>query len=226
MEVHVKDLSFSYGKRPVLNSISFSIESGEVVGILGVNGAGKSTLLKLLCGLLPIQRGFISSIPRENLGVVFQECSLDSTLTGHENLKLFSKLYAKSQVPSVLPGLDLNQQVKKMSGGTKRKLELARVFVHSPSLVLMDEPTTGLDLHAFEEFWADLRSKKATILINTHKADEAERCDRLLLIHEGRVLLSETPREFKRRVSDDPIVEVRKPTLADAFLQVTGVSLR
>ncbi|MES2503957.1 MAG: ABC transporter ATP-binding protein [Myxococcota bacterium] len=260
MQVHVKDLCHAYGKKAVLDAVSFNVNSGEVVGILGVNGAGKSTLQKLLCGLLPVQQGYISPIAKEKLGVVFQDASLDPKLTGFENLRLFAGLYADAVVPDTVSGVDLNVPVKQLSGGMKRKLEIARVFVHNPSLVLMDEPTTGLDLRAFEEFWHNLRSRSATVLINTHKSEEAERCDRLLVIHEGRILLSETPAEFKKRVSGDRIilrvkgegekvviaedghtlvprlvesyppqmvesVEVRRPTLADAFLHVTGVSL-
>ena len=226
MQVHVKELAFAYASKPVLRGISFEVGSGEVLGILGVNGAGKSTLLKLLCGLLPMQSGSISHMPKERLGVVFQEASLDPKLTGHENLKLFARLYPAAQIPTEVDGVDLRMPVGKLSGGQKRKLELARVFVHNPDLVLMDEPTTGLDLGATEIFWRNLRARKITALINTHKAEEAERCDRLLLIHEGKILLSETPDEFKKRVPSEPIVEVREPSLADAFLKVTGVSLR
>jgi ABC-2 type transport system ATP-binding protein len=226
MQVHVSDLAFSYASKPILRGISFEVQSGEVLGILGVNGAGKSTLLKLLCGLLPIQSGRINHIPKDKLGVVFQEASLDPKLSGHENLKLFASLYAGAKVPDSVDGVDLNMPVGKLSGGQKRKLELARVFVHSPELVLMDEPTTGLDLGATEIFWRNVRERRVTAIINTHKAEEAERCDRLLLIHEGKILLSETPSEFKKRVSSEPIVEVRQPSLADAFLKVTGVSLK
>ncbi len=226
MQVHVKELAFSYARKPVLRSISFEVQSGEILGILGINGAGKSTLLKLLCGLLPMQSGQISHIPKDKLGVVFQEASLDPKLSGHENLALFAKLYAGAEVPKNVDGVDLNMPVGKLSGGQKRKLELARVFVHNPELVLMDEPTTGLDLGATELFWRGLRQRHVTAIINTHKAEEAERCDRLLLIHEGKILLSETPAEFKKRVPSEPIVEVRQPSLADAFLKVTGVSLK
>ncbi|MBL4817897.1 MAG: ABC transporter ATP-binding protein, partial [Deltaproteobacteria bacterium] len=168
MQVSVSDLSFSYASKHVLDGVSFEVTPGEILGILGVNGAGKSTLLKLLCGLLPIQTGVISPISRDKLGVVFQECSLDPKLTGRENLQLFAALYNGAQVPEKLDGVDLNQPVKNLSGGMKRKLELARVFVHKPKLVLMDEPTTGLDIRSCEVFWQKLRSHQATTIINTH----------------------------------------------------------
>lgn len=233
MQVSVKGLSFAYRKKQVLNQVSFEIQSGEIVGVLGVNGAGKSTLFKLLCGLLPVQSGSIlfdgeplSRKVRSKLGVVFQESSLDPKLTGRENLILSGALYPRVQLLEPIDGVDLNQPVKNLSGGMKRKLELNRVFMHTPSLVLMDEPTTGLDLRAFEEFWAGLRAKRQTVMINTHKAEEAERCDRLLLLHEGQVVLSETPAEFKKRVEGDPVVIQRYvPGLAEAFLKVTGVNL-
>jgi ABC-2 type transport system ATP-binding protein len=233
MQVAVKDLAFAYRKKSVLNQVSFNITPGEVVGILGVNGAGKSTLFKLLCGLMPIQGGSIlydgQALNRQiktRMGVVFQDSSLDPKLTCRENLLLFAGLYAGVEVPTEIAGLDLNQQVKNLSGGMKRKLELTRVFLHKPDLVLMDEPTTGLDLRAFEEFWSGLKQRKQTVILTTHKAEEAEKCDRLLLLHEGRIILSETPAEFKKRVANDPvIIEPRVPGLAEAFLKVTGVHL-
>ncbi|MEI6805180.1 MAG: ABC transporter ATP-binding protein [Myxococcaceae bacterium] len=233
MQVAVKDLCFSYRKKRVLDGVSLEIKPGEIVGILGVNGAGKSTLFKLLCGLMPIQAGSIlydgqvlNRQIKNKLGVVFQESSLDPKLTCRENLLLFSSLYAKVSIPTEISGLDLNQQVKNLSGGMKRKLELTRVFLHQPKLVLMDEPTTGLDLRAFEEFWTSLRARKQTVVLTTHKAEEAEKCDRLLLLHQGKIILSESPAEFKKRVADDPVVmEPRVPGLPEAFLKVTGVNL-
>lgn len=233
MQVDVKNLTFSYRKKPVLNRVSFEVKPGEIVGVLGVNGAGKSTLFRLLCGLMPLQSGEIlsngQSLDRQTktqMGVVFQESSLDPKLTCRENLLLFASLYPGVSIPKEIPGLDLNQQVKNLSGGMKRRLELIRVFLHQPRLVLMDEPTTGLDLRAFEEFWAGLRSRKQTVILTTHKAEEAERCDRLLLLHEGEIVLSETPAEFKNRVAGEPeIIHRHVPGLGEAFLKVTGVHL-
>lgn len=233
MQVSVKDLAFAYRKKPVLNQVSLNISPGEIVGILGVNGAGKSTLFKLLCGLMRLQGGSIlydgqvlNRQIKTQRGVVFQESSLDPKLTCRENLLLFAGLYAGVEIPTEISGLDLNQQVKNLSGGMKRKLELTRVFLHKPKLVLMDEPTTGLDLRAFEEFWAGLKQRKQTVILTTHKAEEAEKCDRLLLLHEGKIVLSETPAEFKKRVANDPVImEPRVPGLAEAFLKVTGVHL-
>lgn len=267
MQISVKELSYAYRKKRVLEKLSCEIASGEVVGILGINGAGKSTLFRLLCGLMPRQLGLIrydnQALNRKiktQMGVVFQESSLDPKLTCRENLLLFSALYANVSVPTEVAGLDLNTQVKNLSGGMKRKLELTRVFLHQPKLVLMDEPTTGLDLRSFEEFWVGLRAKQQTVILTTHKAEEAEKCDRLLVLHEGQIILSESPAVFKKRVSEDQIIlrmqdgtvsttstleghkllprlienlpkdsvvaaEVRRPSLADAFLKVTGVSL-
>lgn len=233
MQVSVKDLAFAYRKKPVLNQVSLNIAPGEIVGILGINGAGKSTLFRLLCGLMPMQSGSIlyddQTLNRQiktQIGVVFQESSLDPKLTCRENLLLFAGLYSGAEIPTEISGLDLNQQVKNLSGGMKRKLELTRVFLHKPKLVLMDEPTTGLDLRAFEEFWAGLKQRKQTAILTTHKAEEAEKCDRLLLLHEGKIILSETPAEFKKRVAGDPVImEPRVPGLAEAFLKVTGVHL-
>ncbi len=233
MQVAVKDLVFAYRKTRVLDGVSFDVKPGEVLGILGVNGAGKSTLFRLLCGLMPLQAGSIlydgqvldRSI-KTKLGVVFQESSLDPKLTCRENLMLFAALYAGVPVPTQVPGLDLNQPVKNLSGGMKRQLELTRVFLHQPKLVLMDEPTTGLDLRAFEVFWAGLRARKQTVILTTHKAEEAEKCDRLLVLHQGKIILSESPVELKQRVAGDPVImEPRVPGLAEAFLKVTGVHL-
>lgn len=267
MQVSIKELSYAYRSKRVLEKLSCEIASGEIVGVLGVNGAGKSTLFKLLCGLLPLQSGVLkyngqvlNRRVKTQMGVVFQDCSLDPKLTCRENLMLFSALYSKAAVPTEISGLDLKARVKDLSGGMKRKLELARVFLHQPQLVFMDEPTTGLDMRSFEEFWLSLRAKKQTVILTTHKAEEAEKCDRLLILHDGKIILSESPEDFKKRVSEDQIIlrmkdgsvsttstqegpkvlprliesfakdsvlsaEVRKPSLADAFLKVTGVAL-
>ncbi|MBH1989095.1 MAG: ABC transporter ATP-binding protein [Myxococcaceae bacterium] len=233
MQLVVNQLSYSYRKNIVLDSVSFEVKRGEIVGLLGVNGAGKSTLFRLLTGILRLQSGEIlfdgqplDRWVRRKLGAVFQECSLDPKLTGRENLILAAALYGKTEVPNFLPGVDLLRPVKELSGGMKRKLELARVFLHEPSIALLDEPTSGLDLKAFEDFWENLRQSQVTALVNTHKVEEAERCDRLLILHHGKIIVSETPEELKRRVESEPeVIRRSTPGLREAFLKVTGVEL-
>jgi len=222
-------LRHSYGARRVLDGLSFEVAQGEVFGFLGPNGAGKTTTFHVLTGLLSAQEGTFSLEGRpvragdrrlrSRLGVVFQAPSLDLKLTPRENLALGAALYGvpRHQVPLRIDRLlafaeladRADESAGRLSGGMRRRLELARALVHRPALLVMDEPTTGLDQAFFERTWTALLQLRAetglTILITTHRPEEAERCQRLLVLHQGHAVAVGSPDALRERVSGDVI---------------------
>ncbi|MBT9559079.1 MAG: ABC transporter ATP-binding protein [Myxococcales bacterium] len=226
----ISGLSHRFGERAALVDFNLELGQGEIVGLLGPNGSGKSTLMSLLCGLQALQAGVLSLrgeriVPastsfREACGVVFQSPSVDARLSVLENLELAASARgyfgeaARHRVSAMLELTGLGQRsndvVGKLSGGYRRRVDLARALIHSPSLLLMDEPTTGLDESAFRELWVRLLSARdrtgLTILVATHRADEAERCDRLVVLDRGRTVTVCTPLELASRVHGDLVV--------------------
>jgi len=224
-------LRFAYGDRVALDGVSFSIRPGEVFGFLGPNGAGKSTLFAVLAGLLPPASGRLfldgagldpsTRALRARMGVVFQEPSLDAKLTAEENLILGAALFRVPRVEARLRAADLlaragladraRDPVGKLSGGMRRRLEIARALVHRPEVLLLDEPTTGLDALSFRRTWETLLALRGeggtTVVLTTHRPDEAAHCDRLAILSRGRILAVETPESLVSRVSGD-VVEV------------------
>lgn len=229
MFLRVEDLRRRYGDRVALDGLSFGIERGQIYGLLGPNGAGKSTLFQILCGLRRADSGrlfldgkpFDPGDPRQRLriGVVFQEPSLDDLLTGHENLRCALALYGgagkagEARVEEVLKLLDLwerrSDPVGRYSGGMKRRLELGRVLLHHPTLLLMDEPSRGLDAAALRRYYEELvrltRAEQLTILLTTHLPDEAEHCHRLGVLDAGRMIAEGAPSELLETVGGDVI---------------------
>jgi ABC-2 type transport system ATP-binding protein len=225
--LRASELRRSFGDRLVLGGVSFAVARGEVFGVLGPNGAGKSTLFSILCGLLKAHGGTLEldGAPfdptdlrqRRRLGVVFQEPSLDELLTGRENLLCALSLYgltgaaAKSRVDEVLRIVDLSDRqhepVGRYSGGMKRRLELGRVLLHRPTLLLMDEPGRGLDAAALRRYFSELlrlvRTEGLTVLLSTHLPEEAQHCDRLAVIDEGRVIAEGSCAALEARVGGD-----------------------
>jgi ABC-2 type transport system ATP-binding protein len=228
--IDVASLGFSYGERQALSDVSFAIARGEIFGFLGPNGGGKTTLFKLLSTLVPLQSGTASMLGRDlrgdtlavrrRLGVVFQHPSLDGKLTVAENLTHHGHLYGitgrrlKARIAAVLERLGLDTRaadlVETLSGGLQRRVELAKALLHQPEILLLDEPSTGLDPAARREFanhLAHLRERDgATIVLTTHYMEEAERCDRIGVLHEGRLVALAPPNELKERVGGDVIV--------------------
>lgn len=232
----LRGLQHRFGDREVLAGLDLDVERGEIFGLLGPNGSGKSTALAVLSGLLPRQAGEISwegrpssasdRAFRSQLGVVFQRPAVDPKLTARQNLALAAMLHGLaraegSQRASQLleaAGLADRQDdvVGTFSGGMKRRLDIARALMHEPRLLVMDEPTAGLDEASFRETWQRLedlrRGRDLTILVATHRPDEAERCSRLAVLLKGRVARVATPAELQRMVSRDVIeLEVREP---------------
>jgi len=227
MFLRVSGLRRSFGERVVLDGLSFAVEKGEVFGVLGPNGAGKSTLFHILCGLLTPHGGTLEleGAPfdptdlqaRRRLGVIFQEPSLDDLLTGRENLLCALALYgvlgasAERRVAEVLKVVDLedrqNEPVGRYSGGMKRRLELGRVLLHKPELLLMDEPGRGLDAAALRRYFQELlrmvRAEGLTVLLITHLPEEAQHCNRLAVIDEGRLVACDTREALEERVGGD-----------------------
>ncbi len=218
-----------------LDGVSFEVNAGEVFGILGPNGGGKTTLFRILSTLLAPSVGEgrragsadvmgrnVLTEPdrvRKRLGVVFQSPSLDGKLTAVENLRHQGRLYGLSsfelsrRIDHWLGYFGLSDRqdeyVERFSGGMRRRLEVAKALLHEPSLLLMDEPATGLDPAARRDLWQklfELREKRGmTIALTTHLMDEADRCDRLAIICEGKLVAVDTPRNLKARIGGDVV---------------------
>lgn len=228
--LEVDRLSFAYEEKKVLDQLSFRLIRGEILGILGPNGAGKTTLFEILTGLISTSNGsFIldgqsinpkSPRFRDHMGVVFQKPSLDQKLSAMENLLLSASLYclpakaAKEKSHHLMELMGLSDRaedlVGKFSGGMKRKLEIARAFIHEPQFLILDEPTTGLDEVAFQTVWNTLHKLRtergASLLLTTHRADEAERCDRLLILDHGKMIAEGSPEELKNQIGGDVLL--------------------
>jgi ABC-2 type transport system ATP-binding protein len=228
--VEINRLSFSYGERQALGDLSFVIERGEIFGLLGPNGSGKTTLFKLLSTLLPLQSGnarilgydlrSATGALRRRIGVVFQHPSVDRKLTVAENLMHrghlfgFSGEFLRERSATMLRWLGLSERgsdlTETLSGGLQRRVELAQAFLHDPELLILDEPSTGLDPTARREFLnyvSRLRDEqRVTIVLTTHHMEEAERCDRLGILHEGKLVALSSPSELKSRVGGDVVV--------------------
>jgi ABC-2 type transport system ATP-binding protein len=228
--VMAENLTHSYGARTALARISFQAREGEILGILGPNGSGKSTLFRILSTvMLPtVGRVLVAGYDvckqpaqvRRHIGVVFQPLSLDKQLTVAENLRCQDRLYGLSSaglrqgIDNVLSQFALtsqqNERVSNLSGGQQRQVDVAKALLHAPVVLLMDEPSTGLDAGARLDLWQHIvelrRTRQVTVLLTTHILDEAERCDRLLLLHEGKIVVQGTPGELKSRIGGDVLV--------------------
>lgn len=234
--IAIDHLSHAYAERRALDDLSLAIRPGEIFGFLGPNGSGKTTLFRILATLMPPQTGqvrfFLPDAPeqgydllsdrdriRQHIGVVFQSPSLDKELTAAENLRHHGHLYGlrgaplEQRIDQMLHrvGLDArpDERVGKFSGGMRRRVELAKGLLNRPRLLLLDEPSTGLDPGARIDLWKYLRdiqeSDGTTILVTTHLMDEAEHCHRLAIMDQGRIIAADTPAALKERIGGDII---------------------
>ena len=228
--ISVQDVVHRYGDRTALNGVSFDVRPAELFGLLGPNGSGKTTLFRILSTLMIPSGGHaqimgfdVARDPnnlRRHIGVVFQAQSIDVKLTAAENLWHQGHLYGlrgptlKARITEMLNRVGLadraREKAETFSGGMQRRLELAKGLLHHPSVLLLDEPTTGLDPGARRDLWqylAILRDEeKVTVIVTTHLMEEAERCDRLAILNEGKVVALGTPNDLKHEIGGDVIL--------------------
>ncbi len=232
--IEVLHIVKKFGDFIAVDDISFAVKDGEIFGLLGPNGAGKSTLIRMMTTLIPITSGKAliaghdvgkeADAARKAIGVIPQAMTSDIDLTVEENLNIYAKLYEvpakkrKAAIDELLETVGLikwrGAQTKTLSGGMRRRLEIARGLVHSPSIFFLDEPTTGLDPVSRVAVWEMLtkikNNRKLTILITTHYMDEADRlCDRIAIVDHGKLVALDTPVALKASVPGSNVIEVQ-----------------
>ena len=228
--ISVQNLVHKYETRTALNGVSFDVRPAELFGLLGPNGSGKTTLFRILSTLMIPTGGRALVMGRDaaqdpaslrrQIGVVFQAQSVDPKLTAYENLWHQGHLYGlrgsalKKRVQEILTRVGLidraKERVETFSGGMQRRIELAKGLLHNPGVLLLDEPTTGLDPGARRDLWQYLQilrdEEHVSVLVTTHLMEEAERCDRLAIMNEGNLVALGTPAELKSEIGGDVIL--------------------
>ncbi len=232
--IAVEHITKKYGDFTAVDDVSFSVGEGEIFGLLGPNGAGKSTLIRMMTTLIPITAGKATiaghdvvqepDAARRTMGVIPQAMTSDLDLTVEENLNIYAKLYGvpreerERAISELLETVELTKwrgaQTKTLSGGMRRRLEIARGLVHSPKIFFLDEPTTGLDPVSRVAVWEMLtnikKHRKLTVLITTHYMDEADRlCDRIAIVDHGKLVALDTPLALKQTVPGANVIEVQ-----------------
>lgn len=228
--IKIENLSKSFGKLKAVNNLNLIVKEGELFAFLGVNGAGKSTTISMLCGNLKIDSGKIyicgkdvekeSDFIKNTIGIVFQESVLDKSLTVYDNLKLKAGLYGinKEEFQKKYQELEnlfslseiKNQQISKLSGGQRRRVDIARAIIHNPKILILDEPTTGLDPGTRKKIWSIIRKLrkdyKMTVFLTTHYMEEATDANYITIIDKGSVVAKGTALELKNKYASDTIV--------------------
>lgn len=236
-EIKLCDISKTYGNKLVLEQVNLNIKNGEIFGLIGPSGAGKTTIVKLIVGMESANQGFIQVLDKQmpnlenlqHIGYMAQADALYTELTGEENLKFFASLFKldkKTQKKRInyTTGLvqltgELKKRVSAYSGGMKRRLSLAIALIQNPEILILDEPTVGIDPELRHSIWRELIRLKTeenkTIIVTTHVMGEAEKCDRLAMVREGKILTSGSPIEL--------IEDYNVNTLEEVFLKAGGV---
>ena len=245
--IEVRNIVKRFGNFTAVDGVSFDVAEGEVFGLLGPNGAGKSTLIRMMTTLLEITGGTalvegydVRNDPnkaRRNIGVIPQAMTSDGDLTVWENLSIYSKLYGiapaerESSINELLELVDLTQwrdaPAKNLSGGMRRRLEIARGLVHRPKIFFLDEPTTGLDPVSRVAVWEMITSIKEkrnlTVLITTHYMDEADRlCDRIAIVDHGKLVALDSPRSLKNSIPGSTVIEAQFLNAPADWEQILG----
>ncbi len=227
--VEVNGLTHRYGKHLALNNLSFTVARGEIFGLLGPNGGGKTTTFRILSTLIRPSTGSVRILGqdalsnaaevRRHIGVVFQAPSLDKKLTAYENLMHQGHLYGlsgaslKDRIRLLLDRVKLgdraNEYVERFSGGMRRRVELAKGLLHSPEILILDEPSTGLDPGARHDLWHYLaqlsREENVTSLLTTHYMEEAAHCHRIAIINKGELVALDTPENLRATIGGDVV---------------------
>lgn len=230
--IETSDLRKSFGSFVAVDGISFSVQPGECFGLLGPNGAGKTTTIRMLYGFTPRDSGSLRLFGtpcdgawreiKGRIGVCQQDNNLDPDLTVRENLEVFAAYFnlpqavVRQRVASLLQFISLEGReqagVRDLSGGMMRRLVLARALINEPQLLILDEPTTGLDPQSRHQLWSrldELKARGLTTLLTTHYMDEAQRlCDRLVIMDQGKILVEGAPRDLIRQHVGDSVIEV------------------
>ena len=225
--ISIKDLKKSYGEVDAVKNISFNVDKGSFFAFLGPNGAGKSTTINIICTLLEMNSGYVKigdyslgnqddSI-RQLIGVVFQNYMLDRKLTVRQNLKIRGAFYrlTKAEVQKRIHNLEillnidyLDQSYGTLSGGQKRRADIARALIHEPQILILDEPTTGLDPKTRKDVWEvidTLRKKNMTIFLTTHYMEEAANADKIVIINKGEIVAEGSPDQLKKMYAKDTL---------------------
>ena len=241
--IQVKNLTKRFGETVAVNDISFEVQAGEVFAFLGPNGAGKTTTIKMLTTLLRPTQGELQidglnpathqNEVRKRFGIVFQDPSLDQDLTAQENMEIHGALYhvprkvVRERSESLLKTFELwdrkDALVKTFSGGMKRRLEIARGFLHTPKILFLDDPTQGLDPQSRNQMWTQVKnlnqSEQVTVFLTTHYMDEADRvANRIAIMDHGKIVATGSSQELKE--------QTRTNSLEEAFLALTGTTIR